>query len=535
MMTPLNSQQKKKIGEWVIQTSDSIKINFRFHHNYYPCSSLTKQSETFIIETMDIKKFHQANEMMILLKIQHQNLLKVHDVRTSSNNAYIIYEPFVDDYETLANFIKKNGNLSIEKILQIVLEIIAGLQELNKNLLIHRSICPNTVIFYREHWKIAGYETVKYVENLQQSIKFSNSFIPDETDQLYLPPEFLEKSYGNNCDVYSIGVLMLEMLVGSNKIQKNKGKFNVKDVGLEPEMSEILQGLLNENFRNRTDLKNLKKKLENYQTNIEEVKVKVSSLGKTVSKSMGPIEYGSNLKMKHSNLYEIKIDESIRINEDPEINSPKCLNLEFLNYLMILAEFLQRKITEIDKIKEDLMMKNKNILIYQMVYLLVRLEYALRKKIITLSKKNKDKQFSENYKKDFAVSKDKVQGLNEMFKAKKAFFKNEILVDFIENESDELFREDLNKISEFLEDLIKDAFEKKEGYKKTINVLKFLSDLAWILKEKRLKEEVFSKKEMKEERMKKYAGKIEELKERHEGKQKFNEHELKEQIAQFLR
>ena len=168
-------------------------------------------------------------------------------------------------------------------------------------------------------------------------------------------------------------------------------------------------------------------------------------------------------------------------------------------------------------------------MIYQLIYLLTRLECAVRKKILTVAQKIDDN--STNFKNDLEISREQVKRMNDLCRDKTKFFRK-FVAEFINNEKDELNQNKLDEIRKIFREFIKQIFEGKHGKNKKKGILTFLDNLVWI--EERLREEVYGNKEIGEDKLKKYQTRLEKIKSRKEMKEGLSESELKEVIKTYL-
>lgn len=507
--------RKKKMADYIIFLNPK-PFEFIFQHQFF-LTYHEKTSETFLSESFDLANFTRKQELFILKKISHPNILRICDVRNTEKHIHIFFEPFLEKSELLSTFLKKNPKLPVEQCLSIASDIVEAVQKLHDNCLIHRGICPNSIIKYNGEWKLVAHETSKFVKNFENDVKFSHSFQPDTSQEVYLAPEIQEQAYGQSCDAYSIGVLILEMLVGSQKVKGLKtkgGKFILQDLPLQTDIIEMLHSLLNENQNDRTSIKQLLKKIKKIKNggNMS------LSLNSNVPKATDEI------KKSKTNLTEEKI-----MNE--ELTGEKKTYLKnFFEYLKFFGEVIQSKINEIPQISECLDFPGKNSLIYGITYLLTRLEFPLRKKILSLAEKLNDE--SKIYSKQLKISQEQISLMNDLFKGKTKFL-NKCIGELIKNESAELEKNQLKNITETIKEFLVQLFEMKPKKNKKL-VLGFLDQLIMIQKETLkdpFQEDIYMKKRVIEVKSNKYKReKLEELKKRSENIDQMKESELRDNI-----
>ncbi len=142
--------------------------------------------------------------------LDHPNIVTVFDVGMDDDRHYIVME-FVDGQD-LKSLIRQKGPLSVAEALDIATQIAAGVGHAHKADLIHRDIKPQNVLVTRKGCaKVADFGIARAL---------SESGLTDSDtvwgSPLYFAPE---QAAGDPptpaSDVYSIGVVMYEMLSGS--------------------------------------------------------------------------------------------------------------------------------------------------------------------------------------------------------------------------------------------------------------------------------------------------------------------------------
>ncbi len=88
-----------------------------------------------------------CEEARFAAKIDHPNVVRIHDVTHTPAITYIVME-FLDG-GTLAQLIREQGRLSPSRVLRIGLDVTAGLKAGLEQGLIHRDIKPSNILFTR--------------------------------------------------------------------------------------------------------------------------------------------------------------------------------------------------------------------------------------------------------------------------------------------------------------------------------------------------------------------------------------------------
>lgn len=143
--------------------------------------------------------------------LDHPNVIKCHDVFFTLNNCYIITE-YCEEGDLLS-LIKKNGKgkpFEESRLLPIVKDVLSGFKYLVEKGIVHRDIKPANIFFKNSQCKIADFGFAKRLSKLKSRESY-NVGTP-----LYMPPEALLKNkYSFQSDVFSLGVMIYEMVFGS--------------------------------------------------------------------------------------------------------------------------------------------------------------------------------------------------------------------------------------------------------------------------------------------------------------------------------
>ena len=204
------------------------------------------------------------NEIDIMTKLSHPNIVRIYEFYISNSHYYIITE-FCEEGE-LFNYIKVRFN---ERQLAVLFyQIFSGLCYLHENKIIHRDIkLENIMVSKKEKdyqtgeelfWiKIIDFGTAKIFEKNKKEREIVGS-------SYYIAPEVLNKNYNEKCDTWSVGVILYMTLVGKAPfdgrdddeiiLKINKVNYNNKEPKLichSPEVQDLVKGLLEKNVEKR--------------------------------------------------------------------------------------------------------------------------------------------------------------------------------------------------------------------------------------------------------------------------------------------
>lgn len=157
--------------------------------------------------------FREAN---ILSQLNHPRIVTIMDFGLWNNVTYIVMEYL--EGEDLKNLLEKDAPLPTEKIMDILAEIMEALEAAHQAGIIHRDLKPGNIFCLsksgeEEHIKILDF-------GLAQSFLHSDDVTKAKEitgTPHYMSPEQIlgEKPLSVESDIYSLGVILYEMLSGA--------------------------------------------------------------------------------------------------------------------------------------------------------------------------------------------------------------------------------------------------------------------------------------------------------------------------------
>ena len=149
------------------------------------------------------------NESKAIAVLSHPNIVKVYDVSFGDRIQYIVME-YIDGI-TLKQYIEQQGEIKWREALYFTVQILRALQHAHEKGIIHRDIKPQNIMLLEDG-------TIKVTDF--GIARFSQAETQTMTDKAigsvhYIAPEQARGGYINDkADIYSVGVMLYEMLTG---------------------------------------------------------------------------------------------------------------------------------------------------------------------------------------------------------------------------------------------------------------------------------------------------------------------------------
>ena len=155
-----------------------------------------------------IRRFQR--EALSVSNLSHPNIVEVYDVGEEDGQYYIVME-YIEG-KTLKQLLKKRETLSLPEVIDIMLQLTDGLAHAHESYIIHRDIKPQKIMIRDKGLvKITDFGIAMALNATQ--LTQTNSVMGSVH---YLPPEQANgKSATVKSDIYSLGILMYELITGS--------------------------------------------------------------------------------------------------------------------------------------------------------------------------------------------------------------------------------------------------------------------------------------------------------------------------------
>ena len=156
----------------------------------------------------DRRRFQHEIELM--KKVESPYVVKIYDWEWNDNIQYIVME-YIDG-ETLKEYIQKKGKVTVDETVEYTKQIALGFDAIHRVGIVHRDIkSTNIIVTELGQVKIIDFG-IAITEESERLTKTDNIIASPQ----YIAPELIEqKPPTKKSDIYSLGILMYEMLTGN--------------------------------------------------------------------------------------------------------------------------------------------------------------------------------------------------------------------------------------------------------------------------------------------------------------------------------
>ena len=209
-------------GKYVLESrlgEGGMGIVYKAHHKFLKTTRAVKTIKLDLIgnDTSFVKRFHQ--EAMAAAAIGHPNIISVLDYGVLEEKIPYIVMEFVEGV-SLEALITSKGRLTPAEALEYMQVITSALAAAHKHGIVHRNLKPLNIMIesggsVREQIRILDFGLAKI-----KSSDLFGSFVAAKTvgivgSPAYMAPEqWSGEETDRRCDVYSLGIILYEMLTG---------------------------------------------------------------------------------------------------------------------------------------------------------------------------------------------------------------------------------------------------------------------------------------------------------------------------------
>lgn len=192
--------------------------------------------EEFISNEEFVRRF--KNESKAIAMLSHPNIVKVYDVSFGDLIQYIVME-YIDGI-TLKEYIEHEGSLRWKDAVHFTIQILKGLQHAHDKGIVHRDVKPQNIMVLPDGTiKVTDFGIARFARSEQRTI----------TDKAigsvhYISPEQARgERTDEKTDIYSVGVILYEMLTGQLPFQaENAVSVAIMQLQREPQLPTEING-----------------------------------------------------------------------------------------------------------------------------------------------------------------------------------------------------------------------------------------------------------------------------------------------------
>lgn len=171
--------------------------------------------KTIRVSTADLKK-HQTllmREARLVGSLQHPNIISLYEAGEDRGLLYLVFE-FVSGL-SLTQHIRRQGPLKIRAAIDLMIQILSGIQHAHDRGIIHRDLSPSNILLDHGGMPRIMDFGISIVTGAEESLRKDVAGTP-----CYMSPEHFSKDPVTfQSDIFSLGLIFYEMVLGHPAVQ----------------------------------------------------------------------------------------------------------------------------------------------------------------------------------------------------------------------------------------------------------------------------------------------------------------------------
>lgn len=191
------------------------------------CAVHRRTGQLVALKDLDHERFptHKfLRELRFLLSLEHPNIVTCHSLEHTRTGRYLVMD--YCEGGTLRGLMEEETRLSLPQSIKLTIDILSGLEQAHQRGIVHCDIKPENILLNLEPhgWKarISDFGIARLSQETEVADPHSGT--GNTGSPAYMAPERFYGQYSKTSDLYSVGVLLFELLSGDRPFSGTPGE-----------------------------------------------------------------------------------------------------------------------------------------------------------------------------------------------------------------------------------------------------------------------------------------------------------------------
>ena len=179
------------------------------------------------------------NEARAVARLNHPAIVSVYDFSSSDPAGAFFAMEYIDGWR-IEDYVRRETDARVARVLQLIGELLAGLSYAHSQGVVHRDVKPSNLLVNRDgRLKITDFGIAK-----MDSLKHTQTGVMIGTPVYMAPERYVDGDCDLRCDLYSVGVVLFELLTGRRPFSGSLAEVAYKTCHVIPSaVSEVAPAL----------------------------------------------------------------------------------------------------------------------------------------------------------------------------------------------------------------------------------------------------------------------------------------------------
>lgn len=179
------------------------------------CAAHRQTKKLVALKEIDQQKISTRmflQELSFLVTLQHANIVGCRGLEYTSIGRYLVLD--YCEKGTLRNLLESQGRLELNLSLKLITDILLGLEHINNRNIIHRDLKPENVLLDSQAHGLTAKIADFGIARIGEETKYKQVGEGDTGSPAYMAPEQFYGHYSHASDIYAVGIILYELLMG---------------------------------------------------------------------------------------------------------------------------------------------------------------------------------------------------------------------------------------------------------------------------------------------------------------------------------